>query len=111
MKFTYKATTKDGKTITGTAEAANKASACWPVCTKQGSIRSHQSQVRATARLGSLVSSQRKKIKLNDLVIFTRQLSTMISAGVPLARRCLPCRATPRSPYMREVISRYYQRC
>src|SRR5205814_863208 len=28
----------------------------------------------------------RKKVKLRDLVIFTRQLSTMISAGVPLSR-------------------------
>lgn len=47
----------------------------------------------------------RKKVKLNDLVIFTRQLSTMISAGVPLAKSLSALQSDSNNPYMREVLT------
>jgi type IV pilus assembly protein PilC len=48
--------------------------------------------------------SPKKKVKLNDLVIFTRQLSTMISAGVPLARSLAALQNDSDNPYFHEVL-------
>ncbi len=105
MQFTYKATNKDGKTITGTAEAANK-QALLSLLHKQDIhpvlIEAHKSGKKLG---GKFFASQGKKIKLQDLVIFTRQLSTMISAGVPLARSMSALQADAASPYLREVLA------
>jgi type IV pilus assembly protein PilC len=102
MLFTYKATSANGKTITGTAEAANKQDLLAmlhkqnvrPVLIKAG---------KANSKTKSLFGPK-KKVKIGDLVIFTRQLSTMISAGVPLARSLAALQGDSNNPYMREVL-------
>ncbi len=103
MEFTYKATNKDGKTITGSAEASNKA-ALLELLHKQGVhpllIEKHKAR-----RAGLKLFGPSKKVKLSDLVIFTRQLSTMISAGVPLARSLAALQADSSNPYMHEVLA------
>lgn len=105
MRFIYKATTKEGKTISGSAEAASK-QALLAMLHKQGVhpvlVKTNKGGKKAAGRL---FSNQSKKIKLNDLVIFTRQLSTMISAGVPLARSLSALQADAPNPYMGEVLS------
>lgn len=82
-KFTYKAITTSGKTVTGTIESASTDSATEHL-TRQGMtpiiVRSKSG---AGLDLNNLFVS---KVKLKDMVIFTRQLSTMINAGVPLVR-------------------------
>lgn len=101
MQFLYKATTKDGRTITGTADAASK-QALLALLRKQG-VRPLVVQASKGGKKKSLFGPK-KKIKLNDLVIFTRQLSTMISAGVPLARSLAALQTDAENPYMREVL-------
>src|SRR5438309_1425250 len=103
MQFTYKATTKDGRTISGTVEAASRAALI-------ASLRKQEvSPVVITEQKGKSKSKDlfgpKKKVKLQDLVIFTRQLSTMISAGVPLARSFAALADDSSSPYMREVLA------
>lgn len=101
MQFTYKAVSKDGKPVNGTAEAASK-QALVAMLSKQGVhpvlISSHK------RHKSSALFSNKKKVKLNDLVVFTRQLSTMIAAGVPLARSLSALQADAENPYMREVL-------
>lgn len=105
MRFTYKATNKEGKTVTGSAEAANK-QALLALLTKQGV---HPVLVKVDKGGGKLAANlfnkQSKKVKLSDLVVFTRQLSTMISAGVPLARSLSALQADAANPYMREILA------
>src|SRR5688572_27511104 len=98
MLFNYKATTKDGRTITGTAEAADK-QALIAMLRKQGvsPILVHQGKSKTKGGL----FEPKKKVKLGELVIFTRQLSTMISAGVPLARSLSALQGDAANPYMR----------
>src|ERR1035437_5510866 len=105
MEFTYKAANKEGKTITGTAEAANKA-ALLSLLRKQDvyPILVEAGQGKGKKAAGSLFGPK-KKIKLADLVVFTRQLSTMISAGVPLARSLAALQGDANNPYMREVLA------
>lgn len=104
MQFSYKARTKEGKTISGNAEAADK----------QGLIALLHKQnlqpvvievSRKQKKSGINLFGPSKKIKLSDLVIFTRQLSTMISAGVPLARSLAALQGDAENPYMREVLA------
>ena len=47
-----------------------------------------------------------KKVKSSDMVIFTRQLSTMISAGVPIARGLATLQESANSAYFREVLGK-----
>jgi len=102
MRFTYTARNKEGKTINGTAEAATKEAAVASL-NRQGL---HPIIVKSEASNTSLASKLKrpKKVKLKDLVVFTRQLSTMISAGVPLARSLATLQQESSNKYFREVV-------
>ncbi|MEK7599670.1 MAG: type II secretion system F family protein [Patescibacteria group bacterium] len=106
MLFDYKATTATGKTITGSVEAANK-TALLDMLHKQG-VKPVLVKAAGKGGVGSKSKSlfgPKKKVKLADLVIFTRQLSTMISAGVPLARSLAALQNDAPNPYMRTVLA------
>ncbi len=101
MQFTFKALRpKDNKTITGTIEATDRQSAINAI-TKQGL---HPMLVSEVARAKKFGFNQ--KVKSTDLVVFTRQLSTMISAGVPLAKGLNTLKDSPSTPYFREVLTK-----
>lgn len=104
MQYRYKATAHDGRTVSGTIEAANKA-ALLTMLHKQG-LRPILVAEGSKKRSGSgSLFGPKKKVKLSELVIFTRQLSTMISAGVPLARSLAALQGDAANPYLREVLS------
>ncbi|HWT55424.1 MAG TPA: type II secretion system F family protein [Candidatus Microsaccharimonas sp.] len=102
MKFFYKGV-KDGKAVSGHGEGKDKATFSASL-TKQG-IHPLVIKVDRSKSGGFLSLGVSKKVKLSDLVIFTRQLSTMISAGVPLARSLSALQADSESLYLREVIA------
>jgi type IV pilus assembly protein PilC len=106
MKFTYKALTKDGKTVTGSSEAPSR-EALIASLAKQGAhpILIKTDSHKGSGKSGGLSFGPKKKDKQADLEKFTRQLTTMISAGVPLARSLNALQADSESPYMREVLA------
>lgn len=84
-KFTYTATGTDGKQHSGTLDAADEASA------RSSLVRLKLKPLfikKVEKKKGSIELSflKKKNIKPKDLVVFTRQLATMINAGVPLVR-------------------------
>ncbi len=98
-KFTYTAT-KGGKTIHGSAEATDKE-------TLLQNLRKQDIQplvVKADIGKHRLAFGTRKKVKIKDLAIFTRQLSTMIGAGVPLTRSLATLQSQTRNKYFQQVI-------
>lgn len=100
MKFTYRAM-KDGHEVDGQIEGASKEAAVMSLV-HQGL---HPLSLKAAESGGmKSLSFGKKKVKLVDLVIFTRQLSTMISAGVPLARSMATLQADCESPALKEAI-------
>lgn len=103
MKFTYKAITKDGKNIAGTFEAANK-EALIAALAKQGArpILIHAA-AGGSGKPG--FNLFRPKVKLRDLVMFTRQLSTLVSAGVPLTRSLATLGDQAENKYFKTVIA------
>lgn len=102
MRFTYTAINKEDKTVGGASEAADKE-------TLVASLH-HQGLrpivIKADSSGSGLFgkSKRQKKVKLKDLVVFTRQLSTMISAGVPLVRSMSTLQSQCNSKYFQQVI-------
>lgn len=84
--FLYVATNAAGKTLTGSVEAQDRSSALnllgsqglRPVSLKEGAEK------KAGFTFSDFLGSN--KVKADDLVMFTRQLSAMVSAGVPIIR-------------------------
>lgn len=83
MKYTYTAIDKAGKRVSGAIEASSAVSATDTL--KNRGLKPFKVQKESSFSLGNLKIGG-KKIKLKDIMIFTRQLSTMINAGVPLVR-------------------------
>ncbi len=76
--FTYQARDANGKITSGLQDALNEESAITSLMSRGMMVLSIQQKS---------VSSKRKKIttvKDTDLVLFTRQLATMVDAGIPL---------------------------
>lgn len=100
MRFTYTAI-KDGKTIKGSAEATDR-DALIASLTRQGA---KPVVIKFEGSKSSLEKKIKGKVKQKDLVAFTRQLSTMISAGVPLTRAMSTLQDQSDSKVFKAVIS------
>lgn len=81
MKFNYTATDRDNKTVTGSMDAVDKQNIV-AALHKQGL----KPVIIKMENTSSGKSGKRYKVKIKEVVAFTRQLSTMVSAGVPLVR-------------------------
>lgn len=80
--FQYSAQDTSGKLIKGTVEASDRDAALAAI-TKQNLKPVSITENKVS---GGGFSIGRGRVRSTDLVIFTRQLSTMVSAGVPLLR-------------------------
>lgn len=78
--YKYSAKDKNGQTISGTVQAASEAEVADILHKKEMVVFSVE--FAKTSKVNLKKSDQ--KIKLDDLVIFSRQLATMIDAGIPL---------------------------
>ncbi len=84
--FLYVATNAQGKSVSGSLESTDRSAALQtltgqgltPLSLKEGSAK--KSSFTALDFLGA------HRVKNDDLVMFTRQLSAMVSAGVPILR-------------------------
>ncbi len=103
MKFNYTATNKEGKTITGISESMTK-EALIASLTHQG-LR--PIVVKATTGKNPLINrfNKNKKVKQKELVVFIRQLSTMVGAGVPLTRSLAMLQGQTESKYFKIVLT------
>lgn len=102
MRYLYTAINKEGKTIHGTTEAPDKES----VVANLNRQDIHPLVVKAEKEKTGLLSKLQhgNKVKLKDLVVFTRQLSTMISAGVPITRSLATLKDQAENKYFQKVI-------
>jgi type IV pilus assembly protein PilC len=86
-KFIYIATNSQNKSITGTLDVNDRTDVI-AALGKQGlrplSIKEGSGSAKGSFSFGDFMGGN--KVKSDDLVMFTRQLSAMVSAGVPLIR-------------------------
>jgi type IV pilus assembly protein PilC len=106
MRFSYKAMTRDGRTINGFYEAASRDDLI-AALNKQGARPVTIKIVGASSEPKSSLFDRmfNQKVKLRDLMIFTRQLSTMVSAGVPLTRALATMQTQAENKYFKTVIA------
>lgn len=82
--FQYSAQNSKNVVVNGTIQAATRDGALSTL--KNQGLKPLSLNETKTAKTLSMFSKGAGKVKTKDLVIFTRQLSTMVSAGVPILR-------------------------
>jgi type IV pilus assembly protein PilC len=104
-QFSYIAANTQNKSITGSVEAVDK-SAVIAMLTKQGlhpiSVKEKLTS-QGSFSFGDFLGAG--KVKSDDLVMFTRQLSAMVSAGVPLLRALNSLEVHTESVALKKVLS------
>ena len=98
-QFNYISVTKDGRQVNGVMAAPNREEAIAEL-RKNGSRPILLREVKAKKQRASF----KNKAKLKDLVVFSRELSTMISAGVPLPRALETLAEQSENKYFKAVI-------
>jgi len=78
--YKYSAKDKKGQTVSGIIQAASEAEVADLLHKREMVVFSVEFAKASEAK----AKSKDKKIKLDDLVVFSRQLATMIDAGIPL---------------------------
>lgn len=102
--FEYKAVNKQGKSSSGTVEADNKKAASEkliaqgyrPLVVKPLKKGFDPNDIKIPGFSG--------KVKTKDMVVFTRQLATMINAGVPLVRALATLQKQTENTSFKETI-------
>ena len=102
MQYTYVAIDKNGKKISGNIDAESVESA-------KSSLKSRGVRPLSVKTDDSLLDNIQNKlssgVKPKDLMIFTRQLATMINAGVPLVRSISTLQQQMESPGLKKCMS------
>ena len=94
-RFTYKAKDKEGKVVTGEVEASSDSVAAKLVRQKGLTVISIKP---ARENLLSFIRRLRERISLTDVSTFTRQLATMVNAGLPITEALLILRSQTKGP-------------
>jgi len=114
MLLAYKAINKDGAVVTGTAQATDRdelirslrSQNLRPVTiTATRSVKSGSASFWSLSVKSNKDGNPNGKVNQQDLVIFTRQLSTMISAGVPIVRSLSALQGDSESPALRAALA------
>ena len=84
--YLYTATNQQGKIVTGSFEALDRTAAVVALSKQNLSPISLKEGTAKKTSFGFLDFLGSNRVKNDDLVMFTRQLSAMVSAGVPLLR-------------------------
>jgi len=102
MKFSYKARTKDGELQIGNVEAASKESATAILLSHGLFILSLEPVVESN--FFNRIAEFFKRVKTSDLMIFTRQFSTLLSSQVPLSDSLANLYRQTTKPVLKETI-------
>lgn len=98
--FAYSAINVKGEHINGTLSAASREEALTELRNQGHKPLSITPQTKSKN-----FNITQPKVKLKDLVIFTRELSTMVSAGVPLPRGLETLHSQMENKYFQQVIA------
>jgi len=101
-RFRYRAMDAAGRTVAGSLDADTVEA----VCSKLADLRYHVVNVRPVRsglRVGAFLASI-QRVKLRELVLFSRQFATMIDAGLSVVKCLDILQQQCRDPKLKEVI-------
>jgi len=102
MNYTYTAKDRNGYTVTGNIEANSETEAADSLHKKEFIVISIElAKTRGTKGNNK---ARNQKVKLDDLVIFTRQLATMIDSGIPLVNALSILSEQVENPALKQVV-------
>ncbi|OGR41615.1 MAG: pilus assembly protein PilC [Elusimicrobia bacterium GWA2_61_42] len=97
MQFVYKAKESGGKVVEGSVEAADQKAAI-------AKLREQKLSVVEIKQGAAKKPFFKPKVNSNDIVIFSRQLSTLVSAGVPIVQGLNILEAQAENPAFKSVV-------
>lgn len=103
-RFNYQALNAQHKTVNGSIEATDQ-NALKEALARQNLRPISIKEESAKSSGGINLPFLKPKVKSKDLVIFTRQLSTMVSAGVPLLRALSTLQSQTESKKLKEILA------
>lgn len=101
-RFKFSAVKQDGKVLQTTLESADRLTAINSI-KSQGLKLVSLTEISEQSKISK--SFGKKKIKSDEIVMFTRQLSAMVSAGVPILRSLNSMSDHAESPQFKKAIS------
>jgi type IV pilus assembly protein PilC len=108
--FTYEARGADGKKVDGSVKAADRNAAIDQIKKKNLTVVNVTEDSGLAAKRTLFGRPPRAKVKTKDICILTRQLSTMISAGIPLLESLEILCEQASDPGFRRVMDRIIER-
>jgi type IV pilus assembly protein PilC len=99
--FTYKARTRQGEVLQDQMEATDRMSVASEL--RQQGLLVIDVKEQGVAQKDILEPF--KKVKLGDLVVFSRQFATMINAGLPIVRALYVLSEQTENPKLKEVVT------
>lgn len=103
MRFTYSAIDKNGKKVNGAIEAATEKAASDAL--KARGVKPLGLKSEGGGISAGIPFLGGRKVKAKELMVFTRQLSTMINAGVPLVRSMATLQSQTENPTLQKHIA------
>jgi len=100
-RFNYKAKDKSGNLVVGEVEAANPSAAAKLVKGRGLYVISITSKMDSPF---AIIRRFKERITIGDVTTFTRQLSTMINAGLPITEAILILRSQSKGP-MQKIVA------
>ncbi len=105
MIFYYRALDASGAVVKGTLEADNRNLVIESLLRQDYTIVDiKEDRDREVAKKASLNFSLFESVKINDLSLFTRQLSTMVGAGLPIVRSFEILEEQTRNPMLSRAV-------
>ncbi len=101
--FKYFAKTLEGKTVTGSIQASTADAAISQLRTQNLAVVSI-GENKPSAFMGAFMGKGKGRVKNEDVVLFTRQLATMVSAGIPLLESLEVLREQSTNPAFKAVL-------
>lgn len=102
--FEYMARDRAGKQIQGTLSGQDEKAVREQLRRKDLFVTSITAQ-KAAASGTSSFTSRKKKVKLNDMVVMSRQLSTLVRAGLPLVDSLYTLAEQTQNPTLKQALT------
>ena len=105
-RFKYLVKDKEGKTLKGSIEADSSSNAVQSLRSQGLILVSLVEEKKGALSVNSFKPDflRKKSVKMDDLVIFARQLATMVNAGIPLVNALDILGEQIEEPFFKEVV-------